>query len=68
LTASKEVVLSAGAINSPQVLMLSGIGDREQLSVFGIETILDIPAVGKDMPDHTVNVALWAANDTAGPT
>jgi choline dehydrogenase-like flavoprotein len=67
LTASKELVLSAGVINSPQILMLSGIGDREHLSALGIKTILDLPAVGKDMPDHAINVVLWAANDTAPP-
>jgi choline dehydrogenase len=68
LTASKEVVLSAGAINSPQILLLSGIGDRKQLSSLGVKTILDLPAVGKDMSDHSVNVALWATNGTAPPT
>ncbi|TEB33980.1 aryl-alcohol oxidase [Coprinellus micaceus] len=68
LTASKEVVLSAGAINSPQILLLSGIGDRKQLSSLGIKTILNLPAVGKDMSDHSVNVALWATNGTAPPT
>ena len=50
--AAKEVVLSGGAINSPQLLMLSGIGEAEQLKANGIEVVADLPAVGKHMQDH----------------
>ncbi|CAH1183170.1 unnamed protein product [Ceutorhynchus assimilis] len=49
--ASKEVILSAGAINSPQLLMLSGIGPKEELAKHGIELIADLP-VGKYLQDH----------------
>jgi choline dehydrogenase len=52
LTASKEVLLSAGAINSPQVLMLSGIGPKEHLAKKGIETKADLPGVGQNLQDH----------------
>ncbi|MFT5636027.1 MAG: choline dehydrogenase, partial [Cognaticolwellia sp.] len=52
LTASKEVLLSAGAINSPQVLMLSGIGPKEHLAQKGIETKTDLPGVGQNLQDH----------------
>lgn len=52
LTANKEVLLSAGAINSPQVLMLSGIGPKEHLAEKGIETKADIPGVGQNLQDH----------------
>lgn len=52
LTASKEVLLSAGAINSPQVLMLSGVGPKEHLTEKGIETIVDLPGVGQNLQDH----------------
>lgn len=52
LTASKEVLLSAGAINSPQVLMLSGIGPKKHLAEKGIETIVDLPGVGQNLQDH----------------
>ena len=52
ITASKEVLLSAGAVNSPQVLMLSGIGPKEHLAEKGIETKMDLPGVGQNLQDH----------------
>jgi choline dehydrogenase-like flavoprotein len=51
-TARKEVVVSAGAIQSPQLLMLSGIGDGEQLRKFGIEMAHHLPGVGRNLRDH----------------
>ncbi|MEM6938557.1 MAG: choline dehydrogenase [Pseudomonadota bacterium] len=50
--ARKEVILSGGAINSPQLLMLSGIGEAKQLSQHGIAVAQDLPGVGKNMQDH----------------
>ena len=50
--AEAEVLLSGGAVNSPQVLMLSGVGNSEYLSQFGIETVADLPGVGQNMQDH----------------
>lgn len=52
VSASKEVILSAGAIQSPQILMLSGIGDKEMLSKHGISTKLNLPGVGQNLQDH----------------
>jgi choline dehydrogenase len=52
LTANKEVLLCAGAINSPQVLMLSGIGPKEHLTEKGIELKADLPGVGQNLQDH----------------
>jgi choline dehydrogenase-like flavoprotein len=52
--ATKEVILAAGAVNTPQILMLSGIGDEEQLSLFNIRTIVHLPDVGKNFQDHAV--------------
>ncbi|MFC6724902.1 GMC family oxidoreductase [Halobium palmae] len=50
--ASSEVVLSAGAINSPQLLMLSGIGPADHLSERGIDVRADLPGVGRNLQDH----------------
>lgn len=49
--ARKEVILSAGAVNSPQLLMLSGIGPKEHLDQIGIKTLADLP-VGYNLMDH----------------
>lgn len=55
--ASKEVIVSAGTIGSPQLLMLSGIGPKEHLKEVGIENvILDRPGVGKNLQDHLMTV------------
>ncbi|MCR9285435.1 MAG: choline dehydrogenase [Rhodobacteraceae bacterium] len=50
--ARREVILSAGAVNSPQILMLSGIGDGAELQAKGITSTLHSPAVGKNLQDH----------------
>lgn len=50
--ASREVLLAGGAINSPQLLMLSGIGDQEELIKLGIEVKHHLPGVGKNLQDH----------------
>ena len=50
--ARREVVLSGGAINSPQLLMLSGVGDPAQLKALGIEVVIPAKAVGRNLQDH----------------
>jgi len=54
VTARKEVVLSAGAIGTPQILMLSGIGDRNSLEAMGIKSQLHLPDVGQNLVDHPI--------------
>ena len=61
-SATKEVILAAGAINTPQLLMLSGIGDSEQLSRFNIQTIVNLPDVGKNMQDHVLLLNVFSVN------
>ncbi|KAJ9400608.1 CAZyme family AA3 [Paecilomyces variotii] len=54
LSARKEVIVSAGAFQSPQLLMVSGIGPCSNLSEFGISCISDLPGVGQNMQDHPI--------------
>ena len=51
-----EVILSAGALGSPQLLMLSGVGPAQQLEALGINVVMDQPMVGRWMVDNPLNV------------
>ena len=57
--ASEEVIVSAGAFNSPQILMLSGIGPAAHLAEFGIETKVDLAGVGQNLQDHPYIVTIY---------
>ncbi|CAL4152597.1 unnamed protein product, partial [Meganyctiphanes norvegica] len=50
--ANKEVILCGGAINSPQLLMLSGVGNADELKEHGITPVLNLPGVGENLQDH----------------
>ena len=63
VTANREVILSAGAINSPQILQLSGIGPADLLRSHGIEVIRDAP-VGENLQDHLQIRAVFKVNGT----
>jgi choline dehydrogenase-like flavoprotein len=52
LRASREVIVSAGAINSPRLLLLSGIGPADELQALGIKPVADLEGVGKNLQDH----------------
>lgn len=55
----REIVLCGGAINSPHILALSGIGDSAALSRLGISTVVDLPGVGQNLQDHpTINLIM----------
>jgi choline dehydrogenase len=61
-TASREVILSAGAVNSPQILQLSGIGPAALLRQHGIEVVHDLPGVGANLQDHLQIRAVFKVN------
>ena len=52
IRADREVILASGAINTPRLLMLSGIGDADELGSVGIRPVHDLPGVGKNLMDH----------------
>jgi 4-pyridoxate dehydrogenase len=63
--AAREVILSGGAFNTPQLLMLSGIGPADHLRAFGITPRVDLP-VGRNLQDHLAVLLMWTRPD-AGP-
>lgn len=66
VAADHEIILSGGSINSPQLLMLSGIGPKDQLQEHNVPVLVDNPAVGQNLYDHvftrlaaTVNASVF---------
>ncbi|HEX3173195.1 MAG TPA: GMC family oxidoreductase N-terminal domain-containing protein [Solirubrobacterales bacterium] len=55
----REAILAAGAIGSPQLLLLSGVGPAEQLREHGIPVVADLPGVGENLQDHPYLVSVW---------
>ena len=64
VTANQEVILSAGAINSPQILQLSGLGPGALLKEHGVEVLMDHPYVGENLQDHLQIRAVFKVNGT----
>ncbi|KAF8154884.1 aryl-alcohol-oxidase from pleurotus Eryingii [Crassisporium funariophilum] len=64
LTASKEVVLSAGAVGTPHILLHSGIGDPKSLQKLGIPSLVNLPDVGQNLSDHPLLINVWLVNST----
>jgi choline dehydrogenase-like flavoprotein len=62
--ADREVILSAGAICSPQLLLLSGIGPAQELREAGVAERIDLPGVGRNLQDHPFLTVLWEVSDT----
>jgi choline dehydrogenase-like flavoprotein len=59
--AGQEVIVSAGAIGSPQLLMLSGIGPADHLRAVGVDVVHDLPGVGGNLHDHPYIVCVWTS-------
>ena len=64
-TANRDVVLAAGAVQSPQLLELSGIGQGELLRSLGIDVVHDLPGVGENYRDHYLSSVVWRVRGTA---
>jgi len=60
---NREVILSGGAINSPQILMLSGIGPADELRANGIDPAVDLPGVGRNLQDHLQARLVFKCNE-----
>lgn len=65
--ANKEVILAGGTLESPRMLMLSGIGEKAQLEELGIDVIIDLPGVGKNLHDHTLLPVIFELEDELPP-
>ncbi len=64
LTANNEIILSAGSVMTPTILLHSGIGDPELLEPLGIATILSLPSEGKNLTDHIGVSTAFIVNST----
>lgn len=62
--ATKEIILSAGTVGTPQILMNSGVGDKRALRALGIPSLLDLPSVGANVSDHPAVGIAWTVNST----
>jgi choline dehydrogenase len=64
---NREVILSAGAFDSPKLLLLSGIGDAEHLQAMGISLVADLPGVGQNLQDHIFTPVAYEATQDVHP-
>lgn len=67
LHARKETVLSAGAVDTPRLMLHSGIGPRAQLEDLGIPVVRDIPGVGENLVDHPETIIMWQLKKPVPP-
>jgi len=63
VSAKKEVIISGGTVNTPQILELSGIGAKAVLDKAGVRQVVDLPSVGENLQDHTVTSVVWERSD-----
>ena len=60
-----DIILAAGALDSPRILLRSGIGPKEELAAIGIESRVDLPGVGKNLHDHLLSPVIFTTDDRA---
>jgi choline dehydrogenase len=68
IAVAHEVVVSAGTIESPKLLLLSGIGDARELRAIGVESRVDLQGVGKNLHDHALSPVVYSAGREVPPT
>ena len=67
-TARREVIVCAGAIDTPRLLQLSGIGPRAVLEAAGVPVVVDLPGVGENLMDHAEGLVVWELRESPPPT
>ena len=67
IEARKEIVVCCGSVDSPRLLMYSGIGPRKQLEDLGIDVVHDLPGVGENLIDHPESIIIWKLKRPMGP-
>ncbi len=64
---AEEIIVSGGAYNSPQLLMLSGVGPSDHLESHGIDVVVDLPGVGQNLQDHLFSFVVYERTDDNPP-
>jgi choline dehydrogenase-like flavoprotein len=67
LKARKETILCAGAVDTPRLMLLSGLGPAEQLQSLSIPVVKDLPGVGENLLDHPETIIIWELNQPVPP-
>jgi choline dehydrogenase len=67
IRAAAEVVVCAGTVESPKLLLLSGIGSADELGRLGIDVVADVPGVGRNLHDHVLSPVIYAASRAVPP-
>ncbi|NSC21339.1 oxidoreductase [Streptomyces albus subsp. chlorinus] len=67
VTAERELLLCAGAVDTPRLLLLSGIGPADDLRALGIDVLADLPGVGENLLDHPESVIVWETREPLPP-
>ena len=67
LSARRETILCAGAVDTPRLMMLSGLGPKQQLESLGMRVSNDLPGVGENLIDHPESIIMWELNKPVPP-
>ncbi len=67
VAARKEIIVAAGSVDTPRLLLYSGIGPRKDLERLGIDVVADLPGVGENLIDHPESIIIWKLRKPMGP-